>query len=104
MGLSQAVEIVGGWMRDLEQGWTEGGKAHGPDRGLHAPGRSRSFRAHHAIGCDHGAAFERRAYGPDDASNPAEPAAIIRDDLGRTQPASADGQELGLWHYTIPPG
>jgi quercetin dioxygenase-like cupin family protein len=33
-----------------------------------------------------------------------EQAAIIRDDLGRTLPASAAGQQLGLWHYTIPAG
>ena len=35
---------------------------------------------------------------------PIEEPGITRDDLGRTLPASAAGQELGLWHYTIPAG
>jgi len=35
---------------------------------------------------------------------PIEEPGITRDDLGRTLPASATGQELGLWHYTIPVG
>jgi quercetin dioxygenase-like cupin family protein len=35
---------------------------------------------------------------------PIEEPGITREDLGRTLPASATGQELGLWHYTIPVG
>jgi quercetin dioxygenase-like cupin family protein len=31
-------------------------------------------------------------------------AAIIRTPLGQTEPATADGETLGLWHYLIPAG
>jgi quercetin dioxygenase-like cupin family protein len=35
---------------------------------------------------------------------PIEEPGITREDLGRTLAENAPGQELGLWHYTIPVG
>jgi quercetin dioxygenase-like cupin family protein len=38
------------------------------------------------------------------APTPTPSGGIIRQDLGNVQPATAEGQRLGLWHYTIPAG
>jgi quercetin dioxygenase-like cupin family protein len=37
-------------------------------------------------------------------ATPAPSAGIVREDLGSTLAATAAGQRLGLWHYTIPAG
>jgi quercetin dioxygenase-like cupin family protein len=38
------------------------------------------------------------------APTPTPSAGIIRQDLGNVLPATAQGERLGLWHYTIPAG
>jgi len=38
------------------------------------------------------------------APTPSPSGGIIRQDLGNVLPATAQGQRLGLWHYTIPAG
>ena len=40
----------------------------------------------------------------DSAESASDEVGITRIDLGVAQPASAPGEELGLWHYTIPAG
>jgi len=38
------------------------------------------------------------------APTPSPSGGIIRQDLGNVLPATAQGERLGLWHYTIPAG
>ena len=38
------------------------------------------------------------------APTPSPSGGIIRQDLGNVLPATAEGERLGLWHYTIPAG
>jgi quercetin dioxygenase-like cupin family protein len=104
-GPSRAVGILRAWMRHLG----------GHDDGLGSPmsvDREQPYRPERredprpVEACrgperrEDGERSERSRAG----SSSAEPAAIVRDDLGRTVPAAATGQELGLWRYTIPPG
>ena len=39
-----------------------------------------------------------------DAAAGAGASGVVRTDLGLAEPASAEGQQLGLWHYLIPAG
>jgi len=111
-GMATTTHLAdGGWIHEFEFGK---GKPPGDHVNKAARGAAREARKE-ARAADKEAReadkAERKAQGGIDAGLASDPddstvaeVGITRTDLGLAQPATAPGQELGLWHYQIPAG